>query len=96
MLLDRRDHDVRKSVPGLCLQEQVDFQGVLPEKHGKDVQCNKEASFNRLAEVDRTFGNSDGENQVPMANVNIAGWLSAALTSLWMNQQHVEGLLSPP
>src|SRR3977135_1693266 len=29
----------------------------------------------------------------PDANVNIAGWLSVALTSLWMNQQHAEGLL---
>ncbi len=43
--------------------------------------------------MDPTFGNSDGESQVPVANVNIARWLSAALTSLWMNQQHVEGLL---
>ena len=68
-------------------------QGVLPGWHRKDIQCNKEASYKRSAKLDRTFGNSDGESPVPVANVNIAGWLSAALTSLWMNQQHVEGLL---
>jgi hypothetical protein len=45
------------------------------------------------AEVDPMFGNSDGESPVPMANANIAGWLSGALTNLWMNQQHAEGLL---
>jgi len=77
----------------LRLPEQSDFQCVLPEWHGKDIQCNKEASFKRNAEVDPTLGNLDGESPVPMANVNIAGWLSAALTNLWMNQQHVEGLL---
>ncbi|PYV53035.1 MAG: hypothetical protein DMG98_22225 [Acidobacteria bacterium] len=79
-------------MPGLCLQEQSDFQGVLPEWHGKDIQCNKEASFTRSAEVDPMFGNSDGESPVPMANANIAGWLSGVLTNLWMNRQHVEGL----
>jgi len=45
------------------------------------------------AKLDRTCGNSDGESQVLMANVNIAEWLSAALTSLWMSQQLVEGSL---
>jgi hypothetical protein len=93
ILLGRRAHDVGKSVPGLCLQEQSDFQGVLPEWHRKDVQCNKEASYKRSAKLDRTFGNSEGESQVPVANAYIAGWLSDASTSLWMNQQHVEGLL---
>jgi len=81
-LLSPRDHDVRKSVPGLCLQEQSDFQGVLPEWHGKDIQCNKEASFTRSAEVDPMFGNSDGESPVPMANANIAGWLSGVIDQL--------------
>ena len=71
-------------------------QGVLPERHRKDVQCNKEASYKRSAKLDPTFGNSDGESQVQVANVNIAKWLSAALTSLWMNQQHLEGLLLSP
>ena len=31
ILRDCRDDDVRKSVPGLCPQEQSDLQGVLPE-----------------------------------------------------------------
>jgi hypothetical protein len=83
ILLGRSDHHVRKSVPGLCPQGQSNFQGVLPDWHRKDVQCSKEASYKRSAKLDRAFGNSDGESQVPMANVNIAGWLSAALTSLW-------------
>jgi hypothetical protein len=83
--LSQQKGSPQQSVPGLCLQEQSDLQGVLPEWHGKDTQCNKEASFTQSAEVDPTFGNSDGESLVPMANVNIAEWLSAALTNLWTN-----------
>jgi hypothetical protein len=37
ILLGRRDHFVHPSVPGLCLQEQVDFEGVLPERQRKGV-----------------------------------------------------------
>lgn len=59
----------------------------------KDVQCNKQVSYKRSAKLDRTLGSSDGGNPVPMANVNIAGWLLAALTSWRMNQQQVEGFL---
>jgi len=93
ILLVRGDHDVRKSVPGLCPQDNPILKVYCREWHRKDVPCNKEASYKRSAKLVRTFGNSDGESQVPMANVNIGGWLSVALTNLRMNQQHVEGLL---
>jgi hypothetical protein len=75
-------------VPGLCPQGNPIFQGARPERHGKDVRCNKEALSKQNARVDRMFGNSDGESPAPMANVSIAGWSSVASTSLWMSQQH--------
>jgi len=69
------------------------FQGVRPEGYRKDVRYNKEALSKQSARVGWMFGNSDDQSQAPMANVSIAGWSSAASTSLWMNQQHGAGLL---